>query len=225
MSFTILTLDTATEACSAALFINEQVIERFELAPRKHTELILPMLKAVLEEGGVTFKQLDAIAFGRGPGSFTGLRIAAGVAQGLAFAHDLPVIPISDLRALAQGAYREFKTPCVSAIIDARMNEVYSGIFHLNSNNIMEPMTAEQVCAPTEAAMYENNLPIIGIGSGWDSYADILRSRIPVSEWYAQRFPRAKDIAILAAVDYKQGKAVNAEQALPVYLRDVFGTL
>ena len=103
----LLALDTATEACSAAVWVDGAVLERYELAPRRHAALILPMIEAVLAEAGLSPPQLDAIAFGRGPGAFTGVRIAVGIVQGIAFAADLPVIPISTLAALALGAEQE----------------------------------------------------------------------------------------------------------------------
>ena len=130
----ILAIETATEACSAALYNDGEIICRYELAPRKHTQLILPMMDAILEEAGVTRSSLDAIAFGRGPGAFTGLRIAVGIAQGLALAVDKPVIPISTLGAMAQQVLETTSNVINSAeaafipAIDARMGEVYWAI-------------------------------------------------------------------------------------------------
>src|SRR4051812_31549034 len=122
---TILAIDTSTDACSAALLINGIVREKFRLAQRQHVQLILPLIHELLLEANLTLKQLDAIAFGCGPGSFTGLRIAASVMQGLAYAIDLPVIAVSSLQALAQGVYREFSANNVIVTMDAHMQSCY----------------------------------------------------------------------------------------------------
>lgn len=217
----LLAFDTSTEACSAALFYNEQIISRYEIAPRKHTALILPFLQTVLAEGGLTLAQLDAIAFGCGPGSFTGVRIAASVVQGIAFAADLPVIPVSTLRALAQGAYREFAAPTVYAALDAQMNEVYWGVYGLSSDKIMKEIMPESVCDPRQVVTIKE-ANIVGVGQGWDAYPELLKSSCGtgLQKCIPNRYPNAQDIAIIAAADYQQGRVVKAEQALPVYLRD-----
>lgn len=219
MSIKILALDTATEACSAALIHNDEIIYRYQLVPRQHTHLILPMLQSLLDEAGLSLAQLDAIAFGRGPGSFTGVRIATSVVQGIAFATDLPVVPISTLQALAQGAWRELQIKQVLVAIDARMDEIYWGAYQLGADNIMLPACSEIVCAPADIKI-PNDLSFIGVGSGWDSYHEIMQYKIKLEKWLPERCPHARDIAALAAIDFKNGKAVNAEQALPVYLRD-----
>ncbi len=126
----ILAIDTATEACSAALLIigetgDTEISSRYQLAPREHSRLILKMIDELLTEADVPVSSVDAIAFGQGPGSFMGLRIAAGVVQGIAFAHDIPVVPVSTLKAIAQRAYEETGSAHVLATIDARMDEVY----------------------------------------------------------------------------------------------------
>ncbi|MGL5610034.1 MAG: tRNA (adenosine(37)-N6)-threonylcarbamoyltransferase complex dimerization subunit type 1 TsaB, partial [Aeromonas veronii] len=127
----ILAVDTATEACSAALLVGDKLFSRWEEAPRDHTRKILPMVQAVLEDAGISLSDLDAIAFGRGPGSFTGVRIGISVAQGLAFGAGVPLIGISTLAAMAQGAYRLDGAEQVLTAIDARMNEVYFGRYEL----------------------------------------------------------------------------------------------
>lgn len=187
----ILALDTSTEACSAALQCGEQIFERFEVAPRQHTTLILSMLETVLAEAQLTLKQLDALAFGCGPGSFTGLRLAASVIQGIALAVNLPVIPVSTLRAIAQGIYRQAGSQEVSCSLDAQRDEVYWGTYRLNSHQIMEAITAEQIS------------PLDQVHSPPQYF-----------------LPNAQDILVLAQYDYQHGKAVSAEQALPVYLRE-----
>lgn len=221
MSLKILALDTSTEACSAALLYNNQIIERFELAPRQHTALILPMLEALLAQAGMILSQLDALAFGCGPGSFTGVRVAASVVQGMAFAADLPVVPVSTLRALAQGAYREHGAEHVLSSIDAYMKEVYWGVYRLHNKHMLA-VVPDSVCAPEQVLLNATEKKWLGVGSGWDSYAEILQGKVngQLQQWLPQRYPQARDIAELAVLDYQQNKAVSAELALPVYLRD-----
>jgi tRNA threonylcarbamoyladenosine biosynthesis protein TsaB len=223
MPFKILALDTATEACSAALFYDNAIIHRYEVAPRQHTQLILPMLQSLLTEAGLTLAQLDAVAFGRGPGSFTGVRIATSIIQGIAFATDLPVIPISTLQALAQGNWREsspeLKTKPVLAAIDARMNEIYWCAYELGQDKLMSPMCPEIVCAPDELH-FKMDSDFVGVGSGWDSYHAIMQQQFVTTQWIPKRYPNAYDIVTLAANGFKNGEAVSAEQALPIYLRD-----
>ena len=212
----ILALDTSTEACSAAVWTDGKVVERFETG-NQHSDLILPMVQAVLAEAGLVLTQLDAIAFGRGPGSFTGLRIGAGVAQGLAFGADLPVVPISSLAALAQGvdALR------VLAAFDARMGQIYFGAYARNDQGLVELVGAEQVIAPDKIPVPEGK-NWVGAGSGWDQYHALLSVRLGerLTGWQSQACPRARFVAALAITAYRAGQAVAAEQALPVYLRD-----
>ena len=125
----ILAVETATEACSAALSVEGEIIERYTVSPREHSLLILPMLESLLAEAGLVLNQLDALAFGRGPGSFTGVRIAAGVIQGVAFGADLPVAPVSTLAAMAQDIFAKSRETAVFTALDARMGEVYWGVY------------------------------------------------------------------------------------------------
>jgi tRNA threonylcarbamoyladenosine biosynthesis protein TsaB len=225
---TILALDTSTDACSVALFHRSQITEHFEFAPRQHNELILPLLEGILERANLTLTQVDAISFGCGPGSFTGLRMAASVTQAIAFAKNLPVIPVSTLRALAQQAHREFQASQVIAVLDAHMNETYWGVFEFDKHNIAHAVTPEFVCAPSkilesvDKSTFQPSQQLVGIGSGFDHYQDILLKTLgsKLDHWIPQRYPRAYDIALLSTNDYKQGKMVSAEEALPVYLRN-----
>ncbi len=144
----ILAVDTSTEACSAALLLGEKIDERFEIAPRRHTSLILPMVEDLLNEQSMRLTDLDAIAFGQGPGSFMGLRIAVGVAQGLAFGANLPVVPVSSLQALAQAAY--WKTSCKTILAgwDARMQAIYWGAYVLREKQMRPVIFDIAHCAP-----------------------------------------------------------------------------
>ncbi|BAW80766.1 peptidase M22 glycoprotease [Candidatus Nitrosoglobus terrae] len=216
----LLALDTSTEACSAALLIAGQVYERFTVNPQGHANLILNMLEAILAEGGVSLNTIDALAFGRGPGSFTGVRIGAGVAQGIAFAHDLPVIPISSLASLAQasGARKSL------VAIDARMNEVYWGVYERVENGLVTLNGVECVCIPQMVPLVKDR-NWLGVGTGWGVYGDKLRARLGRAVnnnngWEAEHYPRASATAQLGVAAFARGEAVVAEDALPIYLRN-----
>ncbi|VAW76441.1 tRNA threonylcarbamoyladenosine biosynthesis protein TsaB [hydrothermal vent metagenome] len=217
----ILAIETATEACSAALFIDGDVRQRYQRAPRQHVALILPFIDELIAEAGVTVKQLDAVAFGRGPGSFTGLRIAAGITQGIAFGADLPVIPVSTLAALAQGAARQEGTDQVLTALDARMQEVYWGVYQLDTTGLMRLTGEEAVCAPSAVVCPEGS-DWQAAGDGWSSYAEALSERLgfqPVQCFGALR-PQAIDVALLAVDLLAAGKTVAPELASPIYLRN-----
>jgi len=217
----ILAIETATAACSAALYIDGEISERHVLAPREHALLILPMIDALLAEAGVPVGALDAIAYGRGPGSFTGVRIAASVAQGIAFAADLPVVAVSTLATLAQGAMRETGEHCVMAALDARMAEVYWGLYAREPDDLPWLQGEECVCAPQAVAMPGSGV-WIAAGSGWASYREELLERVGqrVSLLLPDLEPRAGDLVRLAAQRYHQGEILCPEEAVPVYLRD-----
>ncbi|MCG7981750.1 MAG: tRNA (adenosine(37)-N6)-threonylcarbamoyltransferase complex dimerization subunit type 1 TsaB [Candidatus Thiodiazotropha lotti] len=217
----LLAIETATEACSAALLIDDQIELRYEIKPRGHSELILGMMDGLLADAGLSANQLDAMAFGRGPGSFTGVRIATGVIQGAAFAADLPVVPVSTLAALAQRAYREKGEPNLLTAFDARMGELYWAGYRVDSNEIVrlvmdeQVSNAQQVRLPLDEEWY-------GVGSGWGVYGPQLGERLGESllGYKADLYCSARDVATLAGVDFEAGLAVSAERALPVYLRN-----
>lgn len=213
----LLALETATEACSAALAVDGEIRERFEVAPRGHSQLLLPMVDELMAEAGISIQQVDAIAFGRGPGAFTGLRIAVGVTQGIAFGADLPVVPVSTLAALAQGG----ESDRALVAIDARMDEVYWGAYQRNSAGQMLLCGEECVLPPGDVPLPEGD-GWAGVGTGWGSYDTVLAEHcgIQLSGWQGNSLPHAADVARLGIAGYKAGQAVNAEQALPVYLRD-----
>ncbi len=217
----LLAIETATEACSAALLVEGEVRERYRIAPREHAALILPMVRELLDEAGLRLAALDGIGFGRGPGAFTGVRIATGVVQGLAFASDLPVVPVSTLAALAHGQGRENGAERVAAALDARMGEVYWGCYRVAEGEARLVGAREQVCA-AEAVDVPSEEPWVGAGPGWARYAETLASRFGsrLAATRPERLPRAADVARLAAAGLARGEAVAAEDALPVYLRD-----
>ncbi len=217
----LIAVEAATEACSAALLLDGEVAERFEIAPRQHTQLILPMVDQLLAEAELRLTDLDGLAFGRGPGAFTGVRIATGVIQGLAFAADLPVAPISTLAAMAKGQYQIDAQQNILTAIDARMREIYWAGYRFSDAGEMEEFIAEQVIAAANAPLPESG-EWIGLGSGWQSDGETLNSRLGTRliSSDASRLPHAADIALLAAPVIERGEGVSAANALPIYLRD-----
>ncbi|MBE9563532.1 MAG: tRNA (adenosine(37)-N6)-threonylcarbamoyltransferase complex dimerization subunit type 1 TsaB [Proteobacteria bacterium] len=217
----ILAIDTSTEACSCALHIDGEIKTRSQLAPQKHTKLILPMADELLAEAGIKPNQLDGLAVGKGPGSFTGLRIACGVAQGIAFAADIPVAPISSLATLAQATYIETGEKQILAVIDARMEEIYYGYYVLNKQLIMQYQIPDQITKPDSI-----ELPSIGqwygTGNGW-IYADILKNRLGtlLKNYQVEKYPQASAMIPLALEAFKLGQVVDAENLSPVYLRNL----
>ena len=218
----ILAIDTATEACSAALSIDGETASRFEVAPRRHTELLLPMVDELLAEAGIALSALDAIAFGRGPGSFTGVRIATATAQGIAYSADLPVAPVSTLAAIAQAAMDERDVPAVACAVDARMGEVYWATFRRDADGLAALEGEERVLPPAAVPLLDAGIPWHGAGSGWEAYHDALIERLGAAPATldARALPHAATIARLAAAAFKRGETVPPAEALPVYLRN-----
>lgn len=215
----LLAVDTATEACSAALLCERGLIERYELLGRGHAERLLPMVDELLVEAGIGVQALDAIAFGRGPGSFTGLRIAAGITQGLAAGAGLPVLPVSDLAAVAAAGARQSGMNRVLVCMDARMGQVYWAAFDCSAAQPFA-LTQEALADPAEVAAPEGE-PWFGAGHGFAAYpmlATRLSSRL--SGTAPEILPRAGDIACIGAADFALGRGLPAAQALPVYLRN-----
>ena len=225
----ILALDTASGLCSAALLLGAEMTTRELVTTRDHAREILPMLQSLLAEAGIGLTALDAVAFGRGPGSFTGLRIAAGVTQGIAFGAGLPVLPVSDLRALALGAL-EAAGPAAAptrilACLDARMHEVYAALYDMPAAGLVAD-AVEYVLPPAslvaiaEAAGGDRGR-WIAAGKGLAAYAQSLvpLGLDPGRQW-PDAEPRARAIALLGAADFAAGGAQPPEAAVPVYLRD-----
>jgi len=211
----LLAIETATEACSVALSIDGEGRERFEIAPRRHSDLVLPWADELLAEAGIARAQLDAIAVGRGPGAFTGVRLAVALAQGMALALDLPVVPVSTLAVLAFPA--RARNADVLAAIDARMGEVYLGWFRGESLHSVGPeWMARPEVVDVEAAA------LVGVGSGFAAAEGVLAENLvgklllcdPVA------LPHAADLARLAELAYARGEAVAPDRVEPAYLRD-----
>ena len=217
---TLLALDTATECCSAALLHDGTVTARSEVIPRQHAQRLLPMIEELLGERELRLPDVDALVFGRGPGAFTGVRIATGMVQGLAFAADQPVIAVSNLAALAQRAWREHGAETVAAAIDARMDEVYWGLYGLQ-DGVMQSLDDERVCPPEAVSLPDGVASVAGAGTGWQ-YAD--RLAVSAERSWPQMLPNAVDLITLALPRWLAGEVLDAADAQPVYLRDKVAT-
>jgi tRNA threonylcarbamoyladenosine biosynthesis protein TsaB len=226
----ILALDTAAEACSVALLAGGRIVERLESTPRRHAASLLPMAEECLAEAGLALGELDALAFGRGPGSFTGLRIAAGVAQGIAFGAGLPVVPVSNLAAGAAAALRLHGWRRVLVGFDARMGEIYAGRFEVGAGGLPEAVDDEALLAPDAlaalAALAARAAQTAGGEPGWcgagSAFAawPALAERLGLEAVDAAIAPQARDLLGLARDAVLRDLAVSAEEALPVYLRE-----
>jgi tRNA threonylcarbamoyladenosine biosynthesis protein TsaB len=217
----ILAIETAAEACSVALVVNGHYYHHYEIAPQQHATLLLPMLDALLKEACIKASDLQGLAYGHGPGSFTGVRIAASTVQGIALGCDLPVVGVSTLKALAHRAWREQGCSHSLCAIDARMREVYFAAYETQEQGVVKLISKEVVCAP-EHINVPNNAHWTGIGTGWSAYEQALKLRCgeALKNTIAEFFPHALDVLMLAEKQFANGKGVPAEQAMPVYLRD-----
>jgi tRNA threonylcarbamoyladenosine biosynthesis protein TsaB len=222
-----LAIDASTEACSVALQVNDKLYSRYDICPQSHSLQLLPMVDEVLTEAGIKLSQCHGLIFGRGPGSFTGVRIGVGVAQGLAFSANLPVIGVSSLQAMAQLAFMQGKVEGqesgVISAIDARMGEIYNGYFMLDEHNIMQPQCAETVIAPEQLAQQLSTVvrnAEYGVGSAWDAYEEVLSSLKSNTGSPDILFPSAEAMLAIGINLLEQGKGVAAEDAQPVYVRD-----
>ncbi|WP_318392890.1 tRNA (adenosine(37)-N6)-threonylcarbamoyltransferase complex dimerization subunit type 1 TsaB [Enterobacter sp.] len=218
----ILAIDTATEACSVALQNEGATYAHFELCPREHTQRILPLVQQTLSEAGISLTALDALAYGRGPGSFTGVRIGIGIAQGLALGAELPMIGVSTLATMAQGAFRKTGATRVLAAIDARMGEVYWGQYERDAQGVWHGEESEAVLKPE--AVRERMAQLEGewatVGTGWQAWPDLAQTASLTLTDADVLLPAAEDMLPLACQKLAEGKTVVVEQAEPVYLRN-----
>jgi len=219
----ILAIDTATEACSAALWNNGEICAHFELCPREHTQRILPVVQDILSQSGVALTELDALAFGRGPGSFTGVRIGIGIAQGLALGAELPMIGVSTLATMAQGAWRKTGATRVLAAIDARMGEVYWAEYQRDEQGVWHGEESEAVLKPDAVKERLNQLSgeWAMVGTGWPAWPELATASGNVTLVDGGiLLPEAEDMLPVACHLLSEGKTVAVEKAEPIYLRN-----
>lgn len=216
----LLALDTSSVACSVALQIGAQTIERHEEKPREHTKILLPMIRSVLDQAGIAPADLDAIVLGNGPGSFIGMRIAASVAQGIAYAAGLKIVPVSSMAAVAAEVFVDHDAATVIVAQDAHMQEVYLGIYRRDRNGLAELLVPERLHSQAPIAELESAIkgPCIAAGFGWQQYPNLLeqnRQRIDsvVEVWY----PRARYLLAPGAAGI--GGALDPQDIVPAYLR------
>jgi tRNA threonylcarbamoyladenosine biosynthesis protein TsaB len=219
----ILAFDTSSTACSLALQIDNEVKCLDQNAPMQQAKLILPLIQGLLAQSSLSLNELDAIAYGCGPGSFTGIRIANSVAQGIGFAAQKPIIQISSLAALAQTAYQEKKCSKVLAALDARMQQVYWGVYEFNQNDgIMDCLGEEKLCYASEVSLPDKiDQDWQGVGDAWANYTDnfIARLGLRPREIHASLLPNAQAILALAKVKFEKSQWISSADALPSYLR------
>jgi len=203
------------------VLLDGTVYSRAVLAGQKHSELLLPMVQAVLAEADLALSQVDAIAVGQGPGSFTGLRIGCGVAQGLAFGASLPVVEVITLEAMAAYALKDAASGGVVACLDARMNEVYAAIYEKSVSGL-HTASEPGLYAPGQAPLPEGDMVYLGCGSGFIGYSAILAERYAgrLARVAPEMHPHAEAIARLAADKWQAGDFVAAESVEPLYIRD-----
>ena len=216
----VLAVDTATEACSAALHVGGRTIARFEVAGRTHTGRLMPMVHALMAEAGLGFGQLDGYVCGVGPGSFAGVRIGVGYVKGLALAIDRPVLPVSSLATLALPLLRAGHARVLAAI-DARLDEVYLGEYGADADGRPQPWVAERVCAPVDARVSMSG-SWAAAGSGWARYREVLEAAIgtTVEPVLADALPRAEDALTIGLPSLRAGQGINADALAPAYLRN-----
>ncbi|NNE06858.1 MAG: tRNA (adenosine(37)-N6)-threonylcarbamoyltransferase complex dimerization subunit type 1 TsaB [Xanthomonadales bacterium] len=214
----LLAIETATERCSVALSVDGEVLSRGQQAPRQHAALLLPWVKELLAEAGIRLRDIDALAFSRGPGSFTSLRIGIGVTQGLAWGAEIPVVPVSSLNCAAQVAAQQGVTHALVAL-DARMAEVFCGRFHVDGSGIMQPGGEERVCAPHIAAAMAGP-DLSGVGNGFERYPALQNVTRDLASVYPETLPDATAMIPLALNWLQSNSALPASKAQPVYLRD-----
>ncbi|MDZ4080073.1 tRNA (adenosine(37)-N6)-threonylcarbamoyltransferase complex dimerization subunit type 1 TsaB [Hydrocarboniphaga sp.] len=217
----LLAVDTATEACSVALWLDGEAVERYEVAGRTHTERLLPLVQQLLAETGVRPAQLDGLVAGIGPGSFAGVRIAVGFVKGLALALDRPVVGVSSLAMLAQGAI-EAGAERVMACIDARMSEVYWGAYERGPGGLARALLPDRVMPPgaIEADLVASVW--VAAGTGWGTYEALLKQRLKIEPSFidGQALPHAAAALRLALPAFASGQALSGDELAPAYLRD-----
>ncbi|GAB2700040.1 tRNA (adenosine(37)-N6)-threonylcarbamoyltransferase complex dimerization subunit type 1 TsaB [Aliiglaciecola aliphaticivorans] len=214
----ILAIDTATEACSAAILIEQKTDSIFEVCPQQHSQKLLPMVEQLLQRNNQTLAEMDYLVFGRGPGSFTGVRISTGIIQGLALGTEKPVIGISTLAAMAQQAIDETQAKLIAVAIDARMDEVYFALYR-NENNLASLVGEEQVLSADAVLALLTEEPDVLCGTGWAAYP-AFQTIVEKTGQASILYPASAAMMPLAIEAIAQGRFGEAENIQPVYLRD-----
>ena len=218
MTARLLALETSQAACSVACWINGEMVIRHQVAPRRQTELLLPMIDEVLGEAGLKLEDLDAIAYGRGPGSFTGLRIVTAVAQGLGLAADKPLLGVSSMACVAQALWSQRQVERTLVCLDARMDEVYWGEYRV-SDGVATSVREEAVSKPESVVVPTGAFAAAGSAFG-SELTDALQPVTAAALFVvADLEPRAREVAVLGAAAFERGEGVPAELATPTYLR------
>lgn len=210
----ILAIETATTACSAAVWLSGDIKWRFEIAPQRHSEIILTFIDALLIEAGIQLKEVNAVAFGCGPGSFMGVRIATSIAQGIAYGINRPVIPVSTLQALAQSAYRKIKRERIIVGWDACMNSIYWGCYQADERGIMQAIMEDRLSKPATIEFIGDDW--IAVGNAWEVYADFLKVSFKTA--YPNIYPDAASVTLIASQKLIRGCTFQPEKAEPIYM-------
>lgn len=218
----LLAIETSTDACSVALLTGSDVLCDHRIAAQQHGTIVLPMIDALMAEASLNPRQLDGVAFGRGPGSFTGVRIGVALTQGIALGADVGVVGISTMHSVAQGVYRMHGNQRVAVSLDARMDEVYFACYELGEGSIMSAISDEYICLPADVPQTSDPASMVWAGSGAERYEEILLTRFSVGVEQIRRdaWPHAQDLIDIALPSVAAGKLVPAEDAMPVYLRN-----
>ncbi|MCG9771059.1 tRNA (adenosine(37)-N6)-threonylcarbamoyltransferase complex dimerization subunit type 1 TsaB [Pseudoalteromonas piscicida] len=217
MKNNLLAIDASTEALSIALHYEGKFIRHFEVCPQQHSQKILPLVERILREADITLSELDGIVFGRGPGSFTGVRISTAVAQGLAYSSGLKLVGVSTLQAMAQQAYMEAGKSSVVSAIDARMGEIYLCQYNGETRGVIQPSTEETVIKPENIDFTPSGAA--GVGTGWQAFSEL------ATQLYCEiidniTLPDAYYMLFIADDSFTQGLSVDAADAQPQYVRD-----
>ena len=214
----ILAIETSSELASCALLNGDTLLARESSGVRTHSQSILPMVQELLAEAGLTLKQCDAIAFGAGPGSFTGVRTACGIAQGLAFGASLPVVSLVTLEAMALACHLQTGATDILAVLDARMGEVYWAQYRYDGG--LKVVAEPALCTPGDVAPVATEAPLTGCGNGFSAYPEAFAGRAYAEGALAAIMPHAGEVARLGGEALTAGHAVPAAQAQPIYLRN-----
>lgn len=218
----LLALDTSSDACSVALQVGDDIFEQHVIKPKEHTKILIPMIRSLLQDAAIELKDLEAIVLGNGPGSFIGMRIAASVAQGLAYGSGLKILPISSMAAVAAEVIETHSASEVIVAQDARMNEAYLGIYRINDAGLPVAVTEEalQPIEKIEGLAEIISSELIAAGQAWQKYPALLElNRAEISRLLEVYFPKARYLLGLAVQAWQAGKAIEPEKLTPAYIR------